>query len=97
MPWSRTKPTNPRYRTAEYRITRKRLKAKLERDGSAQCAEVICVMRSRLIVPGMDWHVCHDSTGTQVRGICHRSCNIKEAARRARAKQSQPVRYSRIW
>jgi hypothetical protein len=89
VPWSRSRPgTKPVYRTPEYRATVKRLWAELRRNGHGTCAEVRCVMSSRLITPAMRLHACHDSTGTVVLGLGHAQCNLTDAAKRARARQT---------
>lgn len=91
MPWSNSRPngnkTAAKYRDPTYLATRRRLIAQLEHDGSGICAERVCTQRSRLIVPGMKLHLCHDETGTQIRGLGHQACNVSDAARRARARQ----------
>jgi hypothetical protein len=82
------------YYTAEYLATKKRLHAELAAAGSGRCAELRCVMPSRLITPGMRLHVCHDPTGTVVLGLGHAKCNLSDAGRRARARQtSSPLRW----
>jgi hypothetical protein len=97
MPWSRTKPTAAKYRTAEHRRTRATLMAKLKRDGQGICAEPVCVHRSRVIAPWMDLHLSHNDAGTHTLGLSHAKCNLRAAALKARRIQAQPVRYSRIW
>lgn len=91
MPWDRSRPggtrTQAKYRDPEYLATRKRLLAQLKAAGQGVCAERICVMRSRLITPAMDLHLCHDDTGRHIRGLGHRQCNLSDAGRRARARQ----------
>lgn len=91
MPWSKARPggskTAAKYRDPAYLATRRRLIAQLERDGSGVCAERACTQRSRVILPGMKLHLCHDETGTQIRGLGHMQCNVSDAARRARARQ----------
>ena len=92
MPWDKSRPlrgkVNPKYRSKEHRDARAAMKAQLERDGSAQCAQPVCVMRSRLILPGMAWCAGHDDSGTQYIGLVHTRCNTTDAARRARARQN---------
>lgn len=91
MPWT-TRPrgttVNPKYRTKEHRDARAAMKAQLERDGSAQCAQPICLMRTRLILPGMHWCAGHDETGTRYIGLVHRLCNVRDGAKRGRARQN---------
>lgn len=87
MTWDRSRPgTSAKYRTPEHRAQRRYWKPIVEA-GNAECAEPVCVMPSRWIAPGSEWHVCHDETGTRYIGPGHRDCNVREAAKRARAKQ----------
>lgn len=88
MPWDRSKPTDPKYRTPEHRKARAAMKAQLDRDGQAWCAQPVCLMRSRLILPGMDWCAGHDDTGTRYIGPVHGLCNRQDGARRARQRQT---------
>jgi hypothetical protein len=92
MPWSSSRPggstTNPKYTSKEHRAARAAMKRQLERDGSAQCAQPVCVMRSRLILPGMAWCAGHNDAGTAYIGPVHRICNVRDGARRARARQN---------
>lgn len=96
MPWSRNRPNggrvNPKYRTREHLAQCATYKAQLERDGYLICAEPICLMRSRTIVPGMAWAAGHDPTGTRYLGPVHRRCNNREASVRARARQTTTAR-----
>lgn len=86
MPWS-TRPRNDKYGHGHAKV-RAAMKAQLERDGSAYCAQPICVMPSRLILPGMKWCAGHDDPGTEYIGLVHKRCNESDAGRRARARQS---------
>ena len=92
MSWSKSRPggggTQAKYRSKEHRDARAAMKAQLERDGSAQCAQPVCVMRSRLILPGMAWCAGHDDSGTRYIGLVHRVCNQRDGAKRARDRQS---------
>lgn len=92
MPWDRSRPggtkVNPKYRDPAYLATRKQLMDQLKRAGQGVCAERICIMQSRLITPSMRLHLCHDETGTVIRGLGHMQCNVRDAARRARARQN---------
>jgi hypothetical protein len=91
MPWAKSRPNgskgNPKYKTKEHQNARAAHIAQLKRAGSGQCAEVVCMYRSRLITPDMDLHLCHDRRTGAVLGLGHRKCNIAEAARYARSKQ----------
>lgn len=87
MTWDRSRSgTSAKYRTPEHRAERKRW-APIVEAGNAECAEPVCVMPSRWIAPGSEWHVSHDPTGTRYIGPSHAACNVREAAKRARAGQ----------
>jgi hypothetical protein len=92
MPWSRSRPggskTAAKYRDPVYLAEAKRLRHQLKREGSGICAEVVCLMRSRLITPSMRLHVCHDRATGEIRGLGHMKCNVTEAARFARSMQN---------
>lgn len=92
MPWSSNRPNggkvNPKYRTPEHRAKVAEYKAQMLRDGQLWCAESRCIMRSRLILPGMRWAAGHDSTGTRYVGPVHQQCNASDAGRRARQRQT---------
>lgn len=98
MPWDKSRPggskTAAKYRSKQHRDDVKRHKQQLERAGSGVCAEVECIKRSRLILPGMDLHLCHDRRTGQVLGLGHADCNRSEAGREARLRQtSTPIRW----
>ena len=89
MPWSRSRPgSHPRYRTKQHRDAVLAAHAALRSAGSGLCAEIICLMPSRFITPGMDLHLCHDRRTGQVLGLGHARCNRSEASRYARAQQT---------
>lgn len=88
MPWSNSTRRSSRY-GREHRAERARHMAALRAAGSGVCAERVCVMRSRLIVPTDDLHLCHDPSGTVVIGLGHAECNRHEAAVRARRLQTR--------
>lgn len=92
MPWSRSRPRGTsvaaKYRSKEHRDTRAAMQAQLERDGSALCAQPVCVKPSRLILPGMRWCAGHDDTGTRYIGLVHEQCNRRDGSVRARARQT---------
>lgn len=99
MPWSNSRPrggrTAPKYRSPEHLKTRAAYAAALERDGYAWCAQPVCVMPSRKILPGSRWCAGHDDTGTRYIGLVHERCNIRDASVRARQAQAQPKPFSR--
>jgi hypothetical protein len=90
--WQRSRPgngtVNPKYRTKEHRDTVNAYKAQLAHDGYLTCAQPICKLRSRLILPGMPWAAGHDTTGTAYIGPVHKRCNESDAGTRARARQT---------
>lgn len=92
MPWAKSRPrgkhVDAKYRTREHLDTRAAMKVQLERNGSAQCAQPICLMRSRLILPGMAWCAGHDDTGTRYIGLVHAKCNRSDGGVRGRARQT---------
>jgi hypothetical protein len=92
MPWSTSRPAGAgvqaKYRSKEHREAVKRHRAALEAAGSGTCAEIICIKRSRLILPSMDLHLCHERSTGRVLGLGHAECNKSEAGRAARARQT---------
>jgi len=92
MPWDRSRPrggsVNPKYRSKEHRDARAAMKAQLDRDGFTYCAQPVCVMRSRLITPSMRWCAGHNDAGTEYIGPVHMRCNVRDGARRGRARQN---------
>lgn len=92
MPWDKSRPrgssTAPKYRAKQHRDDVKRHRAELEAAGSGVCAEIICSKRSRLILPSMELHLCHDRRTGRVLGLGHADCNRSEAARYARSTQN---------
>jgi hypothetical protein len=88
MPWATDRPRSRRY-GPEHQAERERHMRALRQAGSGICAERVCIMRSRVITPDMDLHLCHDPTGTVVIGLGHADCNRHEAAVRARRMQGR--------
>lgn len=92
MSWSSSRPnggsTAAKYRTAQHRRDRADHIARLRAVGHGLCAEPVCLMRSRTIVPGMKLDLCHDRPTGAVLGLGHARCNRSEASRYARAKQN---------
>ena len=95
MAWDRKAGTAPKYRTAEHRQYRAALVAQLRREGHLICTAKVCVFPTRHITQpngrardGL--HAGHDDTGTRYVGPQHNACNVKDGARRARAKQDEP-------
>jgi hypothetical protein len=69
--------------------------------GHAECAEPVCVYRSRWIPPTAAWDLAHDRTTGLYRGPAHRRCNRAEGARwgnRLRRHRPPPPAWrSRAW
>jgi hypothetical protein len=95
MPWDRSQPTDPKYRSKEHRAERARLNAQLHRDGFLMCAQPECVEDDRTIYPGTRWCAGHDESGTRYIGPVHFVCNIRDGAKRGNARargEGGPVR-----
>src|SRR6266702_8176699 len=61
-----------------------RAKWKLLVDGGhGVCCEPICLMSSRWIPPGSEWHLAHTDDGTAVKGVSHKICNVGDGGRRS--------------
>jgi hypothetical protein len=91
MPWDRTAPSNPKYRTAEHQAERKRWQAQLERDGWLDCMQPICLMPSRVIHRGERWHLGHAEDGVTYIGPVHPKCNVVDGAKRGNARSKSPL------
>lgn len=91
MPWGSNRPNgnavNPKYRSKEHRDLRAAYAQQLEQTGQLVCAQRVCVLFHRRITPATKWHLGHDDTGTRYIGPVHAICNVKDGARRARARQ----------
>lgn len=61
--------------------------AQLERTGVDTCC--IC---GRTITPGMKLHLDHTADRQSYRGLAHASCNVRDGARRGRARQTVTAR-----
>lgn len=94
MGWDRSAGTNPKYRTREHVAYAKQLKAQLKRDGHLVCTAKACVMPTRIITNpnGRDrdgLHAGHNDDGVTYAGPQHNACNVRDGAKRARAKQGR--------
>jgi hypothetical protein len=94
MPWSTTRRpgTAAKYRTKEHRDLRAHYVRRLKAGEVLTCTAMVCVMPSRALVnpngnqpDGL--HLGHEDDGVTYNGPEHRSCNLHDAAKRARAKQ----------
>lgn len=92
MPWDRSAPTDPKYRSKAHRDERAKYVRQMERDGYLVCAQPVCVMPTRIIHAGEPWHLGHDDTGTVFIGpVCAR-CNRVDGAKRGNARSRGLVR-----
>ena len=90
MPWDRSQPVDPKYRSKAHRAERAKYVRQMEREGYLICQQPVCLNPSRVILPGDRWHLGHDDSGTQYIGpVCAR-CNVVDGAKRARARQDNP-------
>lgn len=92
MGFDRRAGTAPKYRSAQHREYRARLVAQLKRDGYLLCTARMCVMPTRTITnpngrarDGL--HAGHEDNGIDYAGPQHAACNVKDGARRGRARQ----------
>lgn len=93
MGWNDSRgPRNPKYRTPEHLAYVKQLKRDLARLGSLPCVAPTCHYPTRAITnpdgskpDGLT--AGHNDDGITYRGPEHRRCNIRDAAKRARARQ----------
>lgn len=97
MPWDRSAPANPKYQTKEHRTYLANLKRELRLQGHLTCTAKHCLMDTRLITnprgnqpDGLT--AGHADNGTDYDGPQHRLCNLRDGAKRARAKQLTPPR-----
>jgi len=85
--------SKPQHRTPEHRAARVDL-GKLVNQGEAYCAEPVCLMPTRWIEPGSEWHVCHDPSGLVIIGPGHAHCNTSEGATRGNRMRVRGTRWS---
>lgn len=99
MTWDRSQGTNPKYRSREHARRRAELVRQLERDGHLVCTAATCVMPTRILTNANGrepdgLHLGHDDTGTRYVGPQHNACNVRDGARRGRARQTEtPLRW----
>lgn len=92
MPWDRSHPVAPAYRTAAHRAYRAALVRQLKRDGYLTCTAKVCLFDTRDITNpnGRDrdgLHAGHNDAGTDYDGPQHNLCNVRDGAVRGRARQ----------
>jgi hypothetical protein len=93
LPWAKDTSADAKYHSAQHRKVRAALVAQLKRDGYLTCTARDCVFPTRTITNpnGRDrdgLHAGHNDAGTDYDGPQHNACNIKDAAVRARARQT---------
>ncbi len=91
MPWDRSLPTDPKYRSTEHRTRRAELVAMINAGQPLACTAKTCVFnRAPITNPnGRDpdgLHLGHADNGVDYDGPQHNQCNVKDGARRASAR-----------
>lgn len=94
MPFAKRSAPAAKYRTRQHREYRAALVQQLKRDGYLTCTAKTCVFPTRHITnpngrarDGL--HAGHNDAGTDYDGPQHNACNVKDGARRGRARQNQ--------
>ena len=82
----------PQHRTREHVAAYKAIKRAQAAGQLLWCAEVECVMPSRIVYPHQPAAVLHDPTGTRIIGDGHARCNAREAAIRGNRQRARGVR-----
>lgn len=98
MPWDRRTSTDPKYRTKQHRDLRAKYARQIRAGQLVECTAKRCEFRTRTITNpnGRDrngLHLGHNDDGVTYSGPQHAACNVKDGARRARAKQGKPRRW----
>jgi hypothetical protein len=94
MPWDRSRPVDPKYRSPEHRAARKNYKQQLDRDGYLICAQPVCVKPSRIIHADDRWCAGHDDSGTVYIGPVHWDCNNHDATVRGNQNRHKGKRWA---
>lgn len=86
-----------KYRSREHREYRASLVRQLRRDGYLICTAKACLFPTRYITNpnGRDrdgLHAGHDDSGTRYDGPQHNACNVRDGARRGKARQGKQTR-----
>lgn len=92
MAWSREGGTDPKYRTKEHRTLREHWAKKIRAGEYVECTADQCVMPTKQITNANGrardgLHLGHEDDGVTYRGPQHNACNVKDGARRGRARQ----------
>lgn len=82
MPWSRSAGAAPVYRTAQHR------KARAALLDAFQPGDPCCLCGHPMYPPTRYLHADHDPTTGGYRGLAHARCNVRDGARRGRARQN---------
>jgi len=101
MPWSRDQPTDPKYRSKAHRDYLASLKRRLTREGYLECTATVCEYGDRTITNPNGSHpdgltAGHNNDGVNYDGPQHRLCNVRDGARRGRARQGNALTSSRF-
>ena len=85
-----------------YGTAHRKLRDKWAREieaGYGYCSEIVCLMPSRWIPPGTEWHLAHNEDGITYRGPAHAFCNQSEGGRRGNAhwKRAKRARQVTKW
>lgn len=88
--------SKPQYRHAHQQT--RTAWAAVVNSGEAHCTEPICLMPSRWIPPGSQWHLAHNRAGGGYHGPAHVKCNTSEGARwLAQLKATKPEPTANRW
>lgn len=74
---------------AEHDRLRERWRPLVER-GGVHCHAVVCLMPTRLILAGQEWHLDHNDDRTGYRGPAHALCNTSAGGRASHRTQELP-------
>jgi hypothetical protein len=93
MPWDRSQPTDPKYRTREHRILSAEYKRQIRAGQALPCTARTCLFgRAPITNPNGRQDdgvtVGHADNGVDIDGPQHRLCNVTDGAVRARARQT---------
>ena len=90
--FDRNQATDPKYKTTEHRTLRAHYVRQIKAGHALECTANVCVFdRAPIVNPnGRDpdgLHLGHADNGVDYAGPQHNLCNVRDGARRARAKQ----------
>lgn len=88
MPWDRRAGTAPIYRTTTHKKARAALLA------AFQPGDPCCLCGKPMYPPTRLLHADHWPNSDQYRGLAHARCNVRDGARRGRARQDAPQRWA---